>query len=119
MQLIGGDSIANVGRGSARNRMCGDFGVGSMNDSGRDLIEWCEANGLPYAKNFVRHDERGTWFNWMYGRWYELDGFVVRQNGRHQMVSRMRSERMNELSDHKHKKLVICVDRNRLESREW
>ena len=30
----------NLGRGSTRNRVCGDFGVGSMNDAGNDLIEW-------------------------------------------------------------------------------
>ena len=30
--------------------MCGDFGVGRMNDAGRDLIEWCEANGLAYMR---------------------------------------------------------------------
>ena len=47
--LIGGDWNANVERGSARNGVCGDFGVGRMNDAGRDLIEWCEANGLAYA----------------------------------------------------------------------
>ena len=61
--LIGGDWNANVGRGSARNGVCGEFGVGRMNDAGRDLIEWCEANGLAYANSFVRHAERGTWFN--------------------------------------------------------
>ena len=44
--LIGGDWNANVGRGSTRNRVCVDFGVGSMNDAGRDLIEWYEANEL-------------------------------------------------------------------------
>ena len=42
-----------------------DFGVGRMNDAGRDLIEWREANGLAYANSFVRHAERGTWFNRM------------------------------------------------------
>ena len=60
-----------------RNGVCGDFGVRRMNDAGRDLIEWCKANGLAYENSFVRHAERGTWFNRMYGRWYELDGFVV------------------------------------------
>ena len=90
-----------------------DFGVGRMNDAGRDLIEWCEANGQWDANSFVRHAERGTWFNRMYGRWYELDGFVVRQNERHRMIRRMRSERMNELSDHKPKKVVICVEKRR------
>ena len=111
--LIGGDWNANVGRGSARNGVCGEFGVRRMNDAGRDLIEWCEANGLAYANSFVRHAERGTWFNRMYGRWYELDGFVVRQNERHRMIRRMRCERMNELSDHKPKKVVICVEKRR------
>ena len=111
--LIGGDWNANVGRGSARNGVCGEFGVGRMNDAGRDLIEWCEANGLAYAISFVRHAERGTWFNRMYGRWYELDGFVVRQNERHRMIRRMRCERLNELSNHKPKKVVICVEKRR------
>ena len=49
----------------------------------------------------------------MYGRCYELDGFVIRQNERHCMIRRMRSERMNELSDHKPKKVVIYVERKR------
>ena len=49
----------------------------------------------------------------MYGRWYELDGFVLRQNERHRMIRRMRCERMNELSDHKPKKVVICVEKRR------
>ena len=93
--------------------MCCDFEMGRMNDAGRYLIEWCEANGLAYANSFVRHTERGTWFNRMYGRWYELDGFVVRQNERHSMIRRMRCERMNELSDHKPKKVVICVEKRR------
>ena len=47
--LIGGDWNANVERGSAKNGVSGDFGVGIMNYAGRDLIEWCEANGLVYA----------------------------------------------------------------------
>ena len=49
----------------------------------------------------------------MYGRWYELDGFVVRQNERHRMIRRMKCDRMNELSDHKPKKVVICVEKRR------
>ena len=83
-----------------------------MNDAGRDLIEWCEANGIAYANSYVQHAERSTWFNRMYGRWYALDGFVVRQNERHRMIRRMRCERMNELSDHK-LKVVISVEKRR------
>ena len=48
--------------------MCGNFGVGRMNDTGRDLIDWCEANGLAYANSFARHAEIGTLFNRMYGK---------------------------------------------------
>ena len=40
--------------------VCCEFGVSRMNDAGRDLIEWCEANDLAYANSFVRHAERGT-----------------------------------------------------------
>ena len=42
-----------------------------------------------------------------------MDGFVVMQNERHLMIRRMRCERMNELSDHKPKKVVICVEKRR------
>ena len=77
------------------------------------MIEWCKANGLAYGNSFVRHAERDTWFNRMYGRWYELDGFVLRQNERHHMIRRMRCERMNEFSDHKPKKVVICGEKRR------
>ena len=41
--------------------MRGDFGVRRMDDAGRELIEWFEANGLAYANSFVC-----TWFNRMY-----------------------------------------------------
>ena len=81
-----------------------------LNDTGRDLIEWCEANGLAYENSFVRHTERDTWFNRMYGRWYELDVFVVRQNEKHCMIRRMRCERM---IYYKPKKVVICVEKRR------
>ena len=65
--------------------MCGEFGVRIMNDTGRDLIEWCEAIGMAYANSFVRRAERDTWFKRMYGKWYEQDWFEVRQNKRHRM----------------------------------
>ena len=64
-----------------------------------------EVNGLASAKSFVRYAKRGTWFNRMYGRCYELDGFVVRQNEGHRLVRRMRSDCINEFLDHKPKKV--------------
>ena len=38
--VIGGDFNANVGRGNARRGICGKYGVGRMNEAGRDLIDW-------------------------------------------------------------------------------
>ena len=71
-----------------RDREC-VVGVGRMNEAGRDLIDWCEEHGLEYVNSFMRHERRGTWFNVRYGRWYELDGFLVRKGERHRMVERM------------------------------
>ena len=76
--VIGGDWNANVGRGNEREGVCGKFGIGRMNEAGRDLINWCEENGLAYVNSYVRHACRGTWFNRMYWRWYELAVFLVR-----------------------------------------
>ena len=61
----------------------------------------------------MRHVERGTWFNRILKGRYEWDEFVVRQNKRHRLVRRMRSERMNELLDHKPKKVEIRVESKR------
>ena len=69
--VIGGDFNANVGRGNARRGVCGKYGVGRMNEAGRDLIEWCEENELAYVNSFMRHARRGTWFHLRYGRLVE------------------------------------------------
>ena len=95
--VIGGDWNANVGRGNEREGVCGKFGIGRMNEAGRDLINLCEENGLAYVNSYVRHACRGTWFNRMNGRWYELDVFLVRKNERHRLIGRMRSERMTDM----------------------
>ena len=45
------------------------------------------------ANVFVRHAERaqrGTWFNRIYGIWYELDGFVARLNANPWMIGHER-----------------------------
>ena len=62
-------------------------------------MDWCEENGLAYVTNFMKHVRRGTWFNLRYGRWYELDGFLVRKNERHRMFERIRTLREWGLSD--------------------
>ena len=37
---------ANVGNQNARRGLCDKYGVGRMNEAGRDLIDWCEEHGL-------------------------------------------------------------------------
>ena len=89
--IIGGDFNANVGRGYERRGVCGKYGVGRVNEAGADLIDWCEEHELVYVNSFMKHRRRGTWFNLRYGRWYELDGFIVRKKDRVGMVERMRT----------------------------
>ena len=108
--VIGGDFNANVGRGNARRGICGKYGVGRMNEAGRDLIDWCEEHGLAYVNSFMKHARRGTWFNLMYRRWYELDGFLVRKNERYWMIERMRTSSEWGLSDHRPKLIRVRKD---------
>ena len=108
--VIGGDFNANVGRGNARQGVCGKYGVGSMNEAGRDLIDWCEEQGLAHVNSYMRHARRGTWFNMRYRRWYELDGFLVRKNERHWMIEKMRTLSEWGLSDHRPKCVSIRKD---------
>ena len=75
--LIGGNFKANIGRGSSRPGVCGKYGVGRMNEAGRDMIDWCKKNGLAFVNSFMRQARRGTGFHMRYGRWYELEGFLV------------------------------------------
>ena len=105
--VIGGDFNANVGRGYVRRGVCGKFGVGRVNEAGADLIDWCEENELAYVNSYMKHRRRGTWFNMRYGRWYELDGFVVRKRDRVGMVVRMRTISEWGLSDHRPKVMRV------------
>ena len=97
--------------------MSGVFGLGTCNDAGRDLVNWCEENGLAYVNSFMSHRRRGTWFNRIYGRWYELDGFIVRRRDRHRLVRRMNVVNEVTLSDHKPKRMVIRVGGKRWRQR--
>jgi len=102
-----------VGRNEEKKGVCGRFGVGQRNDAGRDLIEWCEDNAMAYVNSFIKHRRRGTWFNLRYGRWYELDGFIVRQSERHRMVKKMRTTNEWGLSDHRPKIMSITTSHKR------
>ena len=54
----------------------------------------------------MSHPDRGTWFHQRYGRWYELDGFLIQQEQRHQIVKKMRTVKENSFSDHRPKGLI-------------
>ena len=45
-----------------------------------------EEHELAYVNSFMRHARRGEWFNVRYGRWYELNGFIVQKSEMHGMV---------------------------------
>jgi len=112
--VIGGDFNANVGRGEPVEGVCGKYGVGGRSEAGRDLLEWCGLHDLAWVNGYMRHARRGTWFSAPLGRWFELDGFIVRKRERHGMVRKMCSVEEMTLSDHKPKKMVV-----RVRSKRW
>ena len=111
--VIGGDFNASVGRSESREGICGRFGIGRVNDAGRDLIEWCEVNGMAYVNSYMRHARRGTWFHMRWARWYELDGFLVRKDERARVVRKMWTMDDGGLSDHRPKCMKVEVRRER------
>ena len=113
--IIGGDFNASVGRNQNRPGVCGRYGLGLSNEAGRDLVNWCGEVGLAYANSYVRHVRRGTWFHQARGRWYELDGFLVRSRDRGKIVRKMRTIEERVLSDHKPKTMEVMVRKRR----EW
>ena len=80
-----------------------------MDEAGRDLMNWCGANGLAYVNSYMKHERRGTWLHPRSGRWYELDGFLMRKDERHRLVRRMKAMSMSELSDHVAKSMTVSV----------
>ncbi|MEL7302028.1 MAG: endonuclease/exonuclease/phosphatase family protein, partial [Pseudomonadota bacterium] len=108
--VIGGDFNASVGRNRrGMDGVYGRFGIGEMNEAGRDLMEWCGINGLAYVNSYMRHERRGTWQHPWNGRWYELDGFLMRKEERHRLVKRMKAMNASDLSDHAAKSLTVKV----------
>ena len=84
-----------------------------MNDAGRDLMDWCETNGMQYVNSYVKHQRRGTWYHQIRGEWYELDGFIMSKKDRHRMVRRMKTTNEDDLSDHRTKILRIAAPKKR------
>ena len=106
--VIGGDHNSHIGRDARRDGVVGMWSMNSAtNEAGRDLVNWCEENGLAYANSFYRHRYRGTWFSNIHHRWYELDGFLIKQRDRHKRVKKVSTINVTSYSDHKPKMMVV------------
>ena len=104
--IMGGDHNASVGSNESGNFVrgtCGNNGIGRTNEAGRNLLRWCEQNGLAWCDSFFWMEHRGTWQNQMNGKWYELDGFIVRKAQRYRLVKEIRVLREDNFSDHRPK----------------
>ena len=100
--IIGGDHNAQVGRGEEVEGVRGRYGLrDNTNEAGEDLVEWCQLNGIALANTFSPHNRRGTWFNIPRARWYELDGFLIKQDQRHRRMRGVKVLEETGLSDHK------------------
>jgi hypothetical protein len=111
--IIGGDHNAHVGAGEGKDNIKGRYGLRSSNEAGNDLINWCEANGLAYTNSFFNNRGRGTWFSMIHRRWYELDGFLIRQQHRQKRVKNITTVNESALSDHQPKKMQIWIERKK------
>ena len=107
--VVGGDMNAHVGSGSQRPGVSGRFGLRTSNAAGIDLLDWLGENGLSWVNSFVNHKRRGTWFSNIHRRWYELDGFIMREGQRHRHARKLQTVAESTLSDHKPKLLVVDV----------
>ena len=105
--IVGGDFNAHIGRDEETTGVCGKYGLRGSNEKGRQLVQWCEENNMSYVNSFYNHKKRGTWFNRMLGRWYELDGFLMNKDQRHRHARKISTVGEMTISDHKPKKLLI------------
>ena len=87
--LIGGDFNTQVGSDDQTPEVCGKFGLRTSNEKGRELIRFCQENQLCFVNSFYNHKNRGTWFNQMNGRWYDLDSFIMSQEQQHRYVKKV------------------------------
>ena len=77
--VVGGDFNAHVGGEAAVRGVCGGHGLRASNQKGHELLEFCLENGLSHVNSFFQHKNRGTWFSPIHEQWYEIDGFLVKQ----------------------------------------
>ena len=78
--IIGGDFNVQIGTGNENN---GNQGMSTINQQGRELLDWLAENDLCWVNSLYTHSGRGTWKHPGSEQWYELDGFVTRTNHCH------------------------------------
>ena len=61
------------------------------------------------VSSFYRHKKRGTLFYRSLRRWYELDGFLMRQDQWHRHVRKVGTIQESSFSDHKPKMMEIVI----------
>ena len=101
--VIGGDHNSSVGPREGENwqpGVCGNYGLGTTNEAGKDLLNWCQLNGLSWINSFKNFKDRGTWYSRKWKKWYELDGFIVKQDQRRRM-GQMAVIKEDSFSDHR------------------
>ena len=108
--IVGGDFNAHVGQGEDRPGVCGVFGLDQTNTQGRKLLEFCENNHLTHVNGYYNHRRRGTWCHPRSGKWYELDGFLMRNRQRHRHVKKIGTICEATISDHKPKLMKFQMD---------
>ena len=107
--IIGGDHNSSVGPREGENwqpGVCGNYGLGATNEAGKDLLNWCQLNGLSWMNSFKNIKERGTWYSKKWKKWYELDGFIVKQDQR-RMMGEMAVIKEDSFSDHRPIAIVL------------
>ena len=109
--IVGGDFNAHIGAGEERAGTCGVFGIRGSNEQGRLLLEWLDQNNLTHVDSFYNMKRRGTWFHPALRQWYELDGFIMRNNQRHKFVRKVCLVGEASISDHKPKLMLLELDR--------
>ena len=88
--------------------MRGKFGLCTdTNEAGEDLLQWCEANNKALVNSFMKHQNKGTWFTYVWRRWSELDGSIMRKDQRDRKVKKIANIRENSISDHRPKTIRI------------
>ena len=111
--VVGGDVNAHVGRGSQRAGVCRRFGLRTSNTAKKELLECLSENGLCWVNSFFNHRRRRTWFSNIHCQWYELDGFIMREDQRHKLVRKLRTLAESALSGHKPKRMVVDISKSK------